>query len=128
MRPKLSARAVVDALLAPPVNHPRTLSMPIQQRALKRHAFQRAALEAKGKLVPLSFGDRAQALQFRKEMIELQVETGQLTAPAYVAQLRQAAARERAKALEYKGKPGGACSHTSRYFDESDRARLVWTA
>ena len=42
-----------------------------------------------------------------KEMIELQVETGQLTAPAYVAQLRQAAARERAKALEYKGKPGG---------------------
>ena len=70
-------------------------------------AEKRAALEAKGKLVPLSFGDRAQALQFRKEMIELQVETGQLTAPAYVAQLRQAAARERAKALEYKGKPGG---------------------
>ena len=70
-------------------------------------AERRAALEAKGKFVPLSFGDRAQALQFRKEMIELQVETGQLTAPAYVAQLRQAAARERAKALEYKGKPGG---------------------
>ena len=46
MRHKLSARAVVDALLAPPVNHPRTLSMPIQERALKRHAFQRAALEA----------------------------------------------------------------------------------
>ena len=46
MRPKLSARAVVDALLAPPVNHPRTLQMPIQERALKRHAFQRAALEA----------------------------------------------------------------------------------
>ena len=46
MRPKLTARAVVDALLAPPVNHPRTLSMPIQQRAIQRHAFQRAALEA----------------------------------------------------------------------------------
>ena len=46
MRHKLSARAVVDALLAPPVNHPRTLAMPIQQRAIKRHAFQRAALEA----------------------------------------------------------------------------------
>ena len=43
---KLSARAVVDALLAPPVNHPRTLSIPIQKRAVKRHAFQRAALEA----------------------------------------------------------------------------------
>ena len=46
MRPKLSARAVVDALLAPPVNHPRTLSLPIQERAIKRHAFQRAAFEA----------------------------------------------------------------------------------
>ncbi len=46
MRPKLSARAVVDALLAPPVNHPRTLQMPIQQRAVKRHAFQRSAFEA----------------------------------------------------------------------------------
>ncbi|CAH0363966.1 unnamed protein product [Pelagomonas calceolata] len=46
MRPKLAARAVVDALLAPPVNHPRTLQMPIQQRAIKRHAFQRAAFEA----------------------------------------------------------------------------------
>jgi dihydrofolate synthase/folylpolyglutamate synthase len=46
MRPKLTARAVVDALLAPPVNHPRTLQMPIQQRAIKRHAFQRAAFEA----------------------------------------------------------------------------------
>ena len=43
---KLTARAVVDALLAPPVNHPRTLSIPIQERAIKRHAFQRAAFEA----------------------------------------------------------------------------------
>ena len=45
---------------------------------------ERRAVLGQGKLVPLSFGDRAQALQFRKEMIELQVETGQLTAPAYV--------------------------------------------
>ncbi len=46
MRHKLTARAVVDALLAPPVNHPRTLSIPIQERAIRRHAFQRTALEA----------------------------------------------------------------------------------
>lgn len=41
-----SARAVVDALLAPPVNHPRTLDMPIARRALQRHAFQRSAVAA----------------------------------------------------------------------------------
>ena len=52
MRPKLSARAVVDALLAPPVNHPRTLSIPIQERAIQRHAFQRAAFEAAFKNKP----------------------------------------------------------------------------
>ena len=41
-----TARAVVDALLAPPVNHPRTLQIPIQERAIQRHAFQRTAFEA----------------------------------------------------------------------------------
>ena len=55
--------------------------------------------------MPLSFGDRAQALQFRKEMIELQVETGQLTAPAS----RSCARRPPASAPRHwsTSKPGG---------------------
>ena len=43
---------------------------------------RRAALEAKGTIVPLSFESRLQALELRKDMIQIQVQTPALPMPA----------------------------------------------
>ena len=56
-----------------------------------------APLEAAGKDVPIGLTTRLQALEFRREMLQLQVESGALSLDAYLEQLREAVPREKAR-------------------------------
>ena len=59
-------------------------------------------------IVPTTFGTRLQALEFRREMMQMQVDTGQLEMGAYLQQLREAIAQEKARSKQLKALPGGA--------------------
>ena len=49
-----------------------------------------------------------QALEMRKEMLQLQVDTGQLTIPQYLEGLKKAIEQEKQRSKKYKVLPGGA--------------------
>ena len=68
---------------------------------LGRVKEQVAAMQAKGQPVPFPFESRQQALEFRQTLMQIQVDTGQLSMEDYLQQLREAIAKEtaRAKAL-----------------------------
>ena len=51
---------------------------------------------------------RQEALTMRREMLQLQVETGSLSFEAYLQALREAIPKEKARSKELKGRPGGA--------------------
>ena len=65
-------------------------------------------LDELGKLVPIAHTTRAQSLEFRQEMLQLQVESGALSLEAYLQALREAIPREKARSKELKALPGGA--------------------
>ena len=50
---------------------------------------------------------RLAALQFRQEMLQIQVDSGMLSLDAYLQTLREAIPREKARAVAFKQKPGG---------------------
>ena len=51
---------------------------------------------------------RREALEMRKEMLQLRVETGELTLDAYLMGLREAIVAEKARSKRLKATPGGA--------------------
>ena len=64
-------------------------------------------LQQQGKEPPLSCTTRLAALQFRQEMLQIQVDSGMLSFDAYLQTLREAIPREKARAVAFKQKPGG---------------------
>ena len=51
---------------------------------------------------------RKEALEMRREMLQIQVETGSLAMEAYLGMLRDAIPKEKARSKELKVIPGGA--------------------
>ena len=50
---------------------------------------------------------RKEALEMRREMLQLHVETGQLSMEQYLQQLREAIPKEKARSASLKAMPGG---------------------
>jgi hypothetical protein len=57
--------------------------------------------------LPLNLQSRQMALEMRKEIIEMQIETGQLTFEQYVSQVKEAIPKEKQRALRCRDLPGG---------------------
>ena len=74
---------------------------------LGRVTEQVAAMEAKSQLVPFAYGFRRDALVLRRELMQIQVQTGLLAIEAYLQQLRDAIPAEVARARAFKAQPGG---------------------
>ena len=80
----------------------RIVSLEVLMWELTRLKERMDALAAKGQIVPKGYGDRIQALEFRKDMLQLQAENGLLTPEAYLQQLRTAIPAEKKRALAAK--------------------------
>ena len=88
---------------------------------LERLAERVKEIEAKGQPVPFAVGSRQQALEFRRDMLQIQVDTGQLDMEGYLRQLRAAVDTERAKSRALKAQPG--CARKA--LDAFKRAKIM---
>ena len=64
-------------------------------------------LQKSGGELPLHLQSRQMALEMRKEIIEMQIETEQLTLEQYVQSIKEAIPKEKQRALKCRGLPGG---------------------
>mmetsp|Transcript_19131 Transcript_19131/g.55224 ORF Transcript_19131/g.55224 Transcript_19131/m.55224 type:complete len:461 (-) Transcript_19131:220-1602(-) len=94
---------------------------------LEELSNMRSALEAKGAIIPTTFEGRHQALEFRQEMLQIQVDTGQLSLEAYLDQLRAAVAKEKARFAQLKvaAKEGAGALVTKAAIRANKRAQTM---
>ena len=86
----------------------RIVSYNVLEAELASLAERAKALEAAGQATPFAFDTRRQALELRRDFLQIQVDTGQLTMEGYLQQLREAIPREKARSAAFKAQKGGA--------------------